>query len=566
MLKNLPTIKLVIWDLDDTFWDGTISEGEIRHIEDNIELVKYLAHRGIISTIVSKNDFSVVERELRNIGIWDYFVHPSVNWLPKGQRIKKLIDELNLRDINCLFLDDNLNNLKEASFYNPNLHTATPDLLGALYLLKSFVGKDDSGLSRLNQYKNHESRIKESSSYLDNLEFLRDSRLRLQFNESVLSNLDRAYELISRTNQLNFTKRDIHKSELIEELRSGAFRSFVVEASDRFGSAGIIGFVHMHMSTNRLVDFCFSCRMMNAGIEQYVYRYLGCPEIVIKPDVSSDLNEYEEIDWISLGDISPRVSCSKSRVLFKGGCDLERLVTDLSENVVSEINKKVFGGVPSHAEHTELILSSFGLSEEQKIHFLDDWPFFDKDAFSTEFFSPENDVIVYSVLMDYTQELYRHKGYGYIVPFGGYGSLMSEGALSYYKKRYSKIADRVDHLESVLSRDYEYLGQIDVDCFYRNLGTILRKLPVHTKIIFLNGAEVSSTNSKEKLASQRHIEMNRALSHFITSNKERCFLLDVRERVTQSNDLTNNIRHYKPQVYGYLAEDLKRLYFSVVDV
>ena len=29
-------IKLVIWDLDETFWNGTISEGEVFVIPDNI--------------------------------------------------------------------------------------------------------------------------------------------------------------------------------------------------------------------------------------------------------------------------------------------------------------------------------------------------------------------------------------------------------------------------------------------------------------------------------------------------------------------------------------------------
>lgn len=33
-------IKLVIWDLDDTFWNGTLSEGDVLPIESNIGVVK----------------------------------------------------------------------------------------------------------------------------------------------------------------------------------------------------------------------------------------------------------------------------------------------------------------------------------------------------------------------------------------------------------------------------------------------------------------------------------------------------------------------------------------------
>ena len=50
-------IKLVIWDLDDTFWKGTLSEGPIVSIAENIQLVRDLTDRGIVNSICSKNDY-----------------------------------------------------------------------------------------------------------------------------------------------------------------------------------------------------------------------------------------------------------------------------------------------------------------------------------------------------------------------------------------------------------------------------------------------------------------------------------------------------------------------------
>ena len=35
-------IKMVIWDLDDTLWDGTISEGDVEIFWDRIDFIKYL--------------------------------------------------------------------------------------------------------------------------------------------------------------------------------------------------------------------------------------------------------------------------------------------------------------------------------------------------------------------------------------------------------------------------------------------------------------------------------------------------------------------------------------------
>jgi len=65
-------IKLVIWDLDDTFWDGTLSENEVSFINDNIEIIKELNGRGIINSIISKNKYEVAKKKLEEILIHNY--------------------------------------------------------------------------------------------------------------------------------------------------------------------------------------------------------------------------------------------------------------------------------------------------------------------------------------------------------------------------------------------------------------------------------------------------------------------------------------------------------------
>lgn len=55
-------IRLVIWDLDETFWRGTLTEGGIsEYVREHHDTVIELARRGITS-ICSKNDHST-ERE-----------------------------------------------------------------------------------------------------------------------------------------------------------------------------------------------------------------------------------------------------------------------------------------------------------------------------------------------------------------------------------------------------------------------------------------------------------------------------------------------------------------------
>ncbi len=41
------SVKLVVWDLDETFWKGTLSEEGIQPIAQHVEMIKTLVDRGI---------------------------------------------------------------------------------------------------------------------------------------------------------------------------------------------------------------------------------------------------------------------------------------------------------------------------------------------------------------------------------------------------------------------------------------------------------------------------------------------------------------------------------------
>ena len=90
---KLGKIKIVIWDMDDTFWKGTLSEGGVETIPENVEVVKLLTDRGIMNSISSKNDYDAVKLKLEELGVWDYFIFPHISWEPKGQNVAQLLDE-----------------------------------------------------------------------------------------------------------------------------------------------------------------------------------------------------------------------------------------------------------------------------------------------------------------------------------------------------------------------------------------------------------------------------------------------------------------------------------------
>lgn len=207
-------IKLVIWDLDETFWKGTLSEEGIIINEDNIAIVKELARRGIMSSISSKNDFDKAKEELDRAGIWSFFIFPSINWNPKGENVKKIIEACQLRSPNVLFIDDNISNRKEVEHFNPGINTIDESMINGLLELDELKGKDDSELTRLKQYKLLEEKARVKENYSDNHSFLLESNIQIEFLSNCIDHRDRILELINRTNQLNFTKIRLDESSL----------------------------------------------------------------------------------------------------------------------------------------------------------------------------------------------------------------------------------------------------------------------------------------------------------------------------------------------------------------
>jgi len=242
-------VRLVIWDLDETFWQGTLSEGGIAFCPENRDIVIALAERGIISTICSKNDFETVRDVLKTHDVWDYFIFPSVNWEPKGPRLQALIDTIQLRPETVMLIDDNPMNRNEALFFVPGMQVADETVIPELLSNPLFKGNDDRALTRLKQYKLLEKRkADEIAAGGSNVEFLRSSNIRIQIEHDIESHVERVIELVNRTNQLNFTKRRLPEDRAaaaaaVKRL-AGAFdvQTGLIRVRDNYGDYGFCGF------------------------------------------------------------------------------------------------------------------------------------------------------------------------------------------------------------------------------------------------------------------------------------------------------------------------------------
>lgn len=345
-------VRLVVWDLDETFWRGTLAEGGIReYVQAHHEIVIELARRGILSSICSKNDEQSVVKILAEQRILDYFVFPDISWDPKGPRLAALIEAVQLRPATVMFIDDNPRNLAEAGAFIPDLQLENEDFIPKLLADPRFVGQDDSNLSRLQQYKLLETRREAHRSTRAGVQqFLSDSDIRVCFDHDLedVANLDRAIELINRTNQLNYTKRRLpeHLDEarriLREEAADTARQAGLIRVVDKYGDYGYVGFfmmrtwgwagappIHIGQASpghRELLHFCFSCRTLGMLIERWVYDYLERPRLEVVGEVVTDLSGPDVVSWVrlvsSVSDRKAEIAAIAPELRLYGGCEM----------------------------------------------------------------------------------------------------------------------------------------------------------------------------------------------------------------------------------------------------
>lgn len=547
---DLNQIKLIIWDLDETFWKGTLSEGKITPIKRNIELIKKLSQRGIINSISSKNDFERTKQKLIELDIWQYFIFPIINWNPKGENIKDIINNCQLRASNVLFIDDNVTNLREAEYFNKGLMTSLPENINLLIEKANVIGKEDINLSRLKQYKILEEKLSFKEKISDNIEFLRQSNIRLTLIRNCEEYIDRIAELIQRTNQLNYTKQRDDINYIKNLIEDNNVECACIKVTDRFGDYGIVGFYALNKTKNKLIHFLFSCRIMNLGIEEYIYNKLNCPQIDIVQPVSNTLKKMD-INWILETNETISINnhedyFNRQKLLFIGGCDLDQLchyLDDSKYEYITDFNYPNSKGIPVHREHTTYLKECLSLSPTE-LEEISELPFGDKKMFDINLYKNNYDILVFSVLMNYTHEVYTRKDLGYKISYGGY---MAPEEL-FHHLEFTK-----DEKESFLTK-FEFNGLQTPDEFYQDLEWLLKK--INKPIIFINGAEIENVNENEPYAYHRHKEMNKKLDLFIENHKDKCQLIDVRKYVKSRNDIRDTIRHYQRIIYVDLAEDL----------
>lgn len=566
---DLKTIKLVIWDLDDTFWEGTLSEGGAKLPEQNAQLIKDLTDCGIINSICSKNEFEPTKQHLIDLGVWDYFVFPSINWDGKGPQLKDKLDKMALRPVNALFLDDNPSNLGEARHYLPDIQVGGPEVIAALIDQVAAIDKKDTAHKRLKQYKILEEKDTVSKTYSSNEDFLYDSDIKVVMHHDCTSQIQRLHELLMRSNQLNYTKKRISIEELESVLNDPEFDCGYVTVKDRFGDYGIVGFYAQ--KEGRLEHFLFSCRTMGQKIEQWVYAQIGFPELEVVGEVRTQLNKTECPGWINHEGNGSKKTEEETvnedlhcRILLKGPCDLSHSQvyikgTDLFDTEFTYVSNDEGQTIDAynHSVHIEGLRT---YSDRDKKQIVEDCIFVDPAMLEGNFFTKGYDVIFLSTLIESTYYIYRRKGSDIKVVFGGYDMTDAANWKNYCEGIYYTGGNKfTENYLKTFSEKYECIGKTTPESYMDFLRKCLLWLPKHTNLCLILGAtKLYQGDEDEEKEKELHQRLNEAIKSFALG-QPRIHFIDIDDCVKDASDFEGGLNHFSTRVYYEIAQAMVRV-------
>jgi len=308
-------IKLIVWDLDGVLWESSVGEtgstGQVNH--QVIDFIKHSEQSGIIHSVCSKNDLVKVKTILEELDIWDLFVFPAIDYTPKGPTVNKIIESCQLSQFNVLFVDDNDININEVKYFSPDINTENN-----VDFIKSF--NMPTGKSRTDQYKILEIKAVDR----DNITYLKDSDIKISItnDKNCFVFYDRIFELVNRSNRLNFSNTKftpVMHEELMPYIHIQSRQNYVVFAWDKYGYYGLIGYFStddVNLATNKIVNFVFSCRVLDMGIENYCADYIK-NELKMKNDSAhlledKDTSYIEHVDF----DIARELISTKQELTF----------------------------------------------------------------------------------------------------------------------------------------------------------------------------------------------------------------------------------------------------------
>jgi FkbH-like protein len=262
----------VIWDLDNTLWNGTLLEdGDVRPVPEAVHIIKTLDARGILHSVASKNDYGAAMAKLREFGLDEYFLYPEIHWNSKSESVKAIAKSINIGIDSLAFIDDQPFEREEVSFALPEVLCLDPAELDGLLARREFTPRfitEDSKLRRQMYMSDIRRNDAEKEFAGPQEDFLATLGMKLTIGPAQEEDLQRAEELTMRTHQLNTTGYTYSYDELNAFRRSDRHKLLIAGLTDKYGTYGKIGLALVECGEEvwNLKLLLMSCRVMSRGV------------------------------------------------------------------------------------------------------------------------------------------------------------------------------------------------------------------------------------------------------------------------------------------------------------
>ncbi|KZN66259.1 hypothetical protein [Pseudoalteromonas luteoviolacea] len=575
--RFIENVKLVIWDLDDTFWQGTLTEGGINYSHRHHNIVTALARHGIVSSISSNNNFEDAAEVLRKHDVIDYFIFPKINWGKKSGHISTILEEVQLRPENVIFLDDKPRVQNAVLAQVPNLLAVmtAEEFSQCFDKWVSEKQESDPQLTRLQRYQLLGKKVSAKSNFVvteaESHAFLRSCDIKCEIGKVTEAELHRVAELVERSNQINFTQRRDSLQAIRKLSMDDTFECRYVQVWDKFGDYGITGFYALNRADHTLHHFVFSCRILQMGVEAAVHEYLGFPKVLFAPGKARMFDaissEYKQPDWITFGQFSQHrtqeaaQSVHEKSVTFIGPCELEVIGYGLGSILGNKLkfdyhvhhrnNKGHYIGVQGHSSLLNLARKPDVISKYEQT--LSQIPWLDPVLYDTSVFEKENSVVVLSSVRNVQSANYIHKSGEFSIPSLDnlcIGTIDFSSPVHQLKleELLKKSIGAPDFDVSLFQDEFEFGGLVSKESYAQSLKDVAALMPNSSKLVVLTVVEIPPNLSGFEAVSPEFVEnwrlqhsaINAAIREASAAEPEKIIMLDINQYVTE-DDLNREV-------------------------
>ena len=287
--------KLLVLDLDDTLWGGTIGDDGVEGIalggghgakgEAFAEWQAYLSQlgqRGVLLAVCSKNSlelavagFDHADSALRRSD----FAAIVCSWDDKATGLRQIATDLNLGLDAMVFVDDNPAERSLVQQLLPEVETVDIGTDPAQFIarleaghwfdLQSYTGED---LRRGQAYAARGQALAAREQAVDLAGFLQGLEMRGRLQTAQAQDLARLAQMELKTNQFNLTTRRRSHAQLAADLERSDRLVLAFDLQDRFGDHGLVASLVVAREDDvfRIDSWLMSCRVFSRTAEQFI--------------------------------------------------------------------------------------------------------------------------------------------------------------------------------------------------------------------------------------------------------------------------------------------------------